>query len=261
MANTRRGVVGLLPPRWSNRMNAETSRAVSAEFLGTLVFCFLANTSQSAMGVGIAYAVSSYLTAPMSSGHLNPVITLAQALSGHAQYSIAGLYLVAQILGAIVSALLEAVMLPGIHLGHHKHLNPPGCFPLHSANWIHAIIWEAGLTFVFVAVIYATTVGRKDFIPVAPLAGGLALYVAGNSGGLYTGAILNPARLIGPALVFLCGWKRFWFNLIGQLIGALAASGFAVSSFGTGPNYGETRDELDSEQTGLGERLMPEETL
>lgn len=32
------------------------------------------------------------------------------------------------------------------------------------------------------------------------------------------------------------------FNLIGQLIGALAASGFAVSSFGTGPNYGEVID-------------------
>ncbi len=27
---------------------------------------------------------------------------------------------------------------------------------------------------------------------------------------LWPGAILNPARLIGPALVFLCGWKRFW---------------------------------------------------
>jgi len=39
--------------------------------------------------------------------------------------------------------------------------------------------------------------------------------------------------------VFFCGWKRFWFNLIGQLIGGLAASGFAVSSFGTGPNYGD----------------------
>ncbi len=40
-------------------MDAETSRAVSAEFLGTLVFCFLANTSSTALGVGIAYAVSS----------------------------------------------------------------------------------------------------------------------------------------------------------------------------------------------------------
>ncbi len=36
--------------------------------------------------------------------------------------------------------------------------------------------------------------GRKDFIPVAPLAGGLALYVAGNSGGLYTGA--HPSSLL-----------------------------------------------------------------
>ena len=47
-------------------MNAETSRAVSAEFLGTLVFCFLANTSQSAMGVGLAYAVSSAFYSYMS---------------------------------------------------------------------------------------------------------------------------------------------------------------------------------------------------
>mmetsp|Transcript_17900 Transcript_17900/g.53897 ORF Transcript_17900/g.53897 Transcript_17900/m.53897 type:complete len:243 (-) Transcript_17900:499-1227(-) len=239
-------------------MDAATSRAVSAEFLGTLVFCFLANTAKTPMGVGIAYAVSSYMAAPISSGHLNPALTMAQALSGHAQYSMSGLYLTAQILGGIVSALLEVLLLPGVHLGHHKHLSPPGCFPLHNANWLHAIIWEAGLTFVFVSVVYACTVGRKDFNPVAPLAGGLALYIAGESGGIYTGAILNPARLIGPAVVFFCGWKRFWFNLIGQLIGGLAASGFAVSSFGTGPNYGDNREELDS-RTGLGERLMPEE--
>lgn len=35
-------------------------------------------------------------------------------------------------------------------------------------------------------------VGRKDFNPVAPLAGGLALYIAGESGGIYTGAFLHP---------------------------------------------------------------------
>lgn len=42
-------------------MDAATSRAVSAEFLGTMVFCFLANTAKTPMGVGIAYAVSSEL--------------------------------------------------------------------------------------------------------------------------------------------------------------------------------------------------------
>lgn len=45
-------------------MDAATSRAVSAEFLGTLVFCFLANTAKTPMGVGIAYAVSSELFLP-----------------------------------------------------------------------------------------------------------------------------------------------------------------------------------------------------
>lgn len=250
-----RGTAGLLPPRWTGTMDAATSRAVSAEFLGTLIFCFLANTSSSALGVASAYAVSSYLAAPMSSGHLNPAITLAQALSGHTQLFIASLYIAAQICGGIAGALLEALLLPGIHIGHQK-LSLPGCFDVHNASWFHAIIWEAGLTFMFVAVIYATTVGRKDFNTIAPLAGGLALYAAVQSGSIYTGAILNPARLIGPAVVFLCGWKRFWFNLLGQLIGASVASGFAISNFGIGPAYNENRGELDSR---LGDRLLPEE--
>lgn len=80
-------------------MNAETSRAVSAEFLGTLVFCFLANTSQSAMGVGIAYAVSSEFYSNMSA-HASRAFANIQGYQSHLQASPSTLCLVPVVLPA-----------------------------------------------------------------------------------------------------------------------------------------------------------------
>lgn len=68
-----------------------------------------------------------------------------------------------------------------------------------------------------VQVVYGTAVSpaNSGFSPLAPLAAGLAIYVAEEAGGPYTGSPLNPARLIGPALVFFCNWRHFWAWLSG----------------------------------------------
>ena len=54
----------------------------------------------------------------------------------------------------------------------------------------------------------------------------------------YSGAALNPARLIGPALIFLCTPQRsFWFYLIGELLGAILAAGVSAGAYGAGRAY------------------------
>lgn len=53
------------------------------------------------------------------------------------------------------------------------------------------------------------------------------------AGGKYTGAAINPARLIAPAIVFLCTpQKAFWFYLIGEIVGAMIAAIVATGTFG-----------------------------
>lgn len=254
--------VSFLPPHWRNKLDAATARAISGEFLGTFLFVFLASTgSGTALAVGISYAVASYAVSALSGGHLNPIISIAFALSGHQHAALTGLYVIAQVLAAITASLVEAILLPGVHIGHNSKVTAPGCFPagLFHTGWIATIVWEFVLTFLFLTVVYGVFIGHQKFAPVAPLAAGLAIYAAIESGGTYTGAILNPVRLIGPAIVFLCGWKIFWFYIFGQLLAAFAAALFAVSNFGTGPAYSDNRDELNDRTGGhLGERLMPE---
>lgn len=255
-----RDLVAFLPPRWrAGAIGPEEGKAVSAELVGTLVFVFLANLSSTALGVGVSYAVASYGVSALSGGHLNPVISLAQAFSGHMHFALAGLYVLAQALGSIAAALLEAVLIPGVHLGHHSQFTPPGCLVHHTTNWFHLVLWEFILTFIFIMVVYGVFVGHEKFSAVAPLAAGLTIYAAIEAGGEYSGAIVNPARLIGPAIVFLCGWKHFWLYILAHLLAAVAGAFFAVGNFGAGPVYGNNRDDLDERVPGLGERLMPED--
>ena len=70
-----------------------------------------------------------------------------------------------------------------------------------------------GFTLLSLAqVVYGTAVApaNSSFSPLAPLAAGLAIFVAGEASAGYTGSPLNRARLIGPAIVFLCNWRHFW---------------------------------------------------
>jgi len=257
------GWVHLVPPRWRARIDNATAIALQAEFVGTMLFVFAAANVSSALAVGISYAVLSYATGPLSGGQLNPIISLAQALSGHSHFATAGLYIVAQVLGGIAGSLLEGLLMPGVHIGHNKHVVPAGCFSVHDVGVIRLILIEFVFSFLFLMVLYGTAVARPNssFTPVAPLAAGLAIYVAIEAGGSLTGSPLNPARLIGPAIVFFCNFRHFWAWLAGELLAAVAAAAFAAGSFGVGDAYADNREELNRHAPGeLGDRLMPETT-
>ena len=145
-------------------------------------------------------------------------------------------------------------------------------------------------------VIYGTAVSpaNSNFSPLAPLAAGLAIYVAREAGAPYTGSPLNPARLIGPALVFFCNWRHFWAWMLGkstqpcenmmtkcmcgcvwcgdwlqsslrldclvsgELLASVAVALFVAGSFGVGDAYAANREVIGREAPGLEERLMPE---
>ena len=86
--------------------------------------------------------------------------------------------------------------------------------------WSNADITE--IVCLHLQVVYGTAVAPANtgFSPLAPLAAGLAIYVAEEASGGYTGSPLNPARLIGPALVFFCNWRHFWAWMLGECAGS-----------------------------------------
>ena len=86
--------------------------------------------------------------------------------------------------------------------------------------------WELTTTFVLVSVVFATAVddaASGHFVSVAPLAIGLSLFACAQASGPFTGGCLNPARFLGPAIVFGCGWPWFAPYVFGQLLGGVLA--------------------------------------
>jgi MIP family channel proteins len=214
-------------------VNPKALRPLVAELIGTALFVFLgagaivvnAATSNGIGVVGIALAhgvgisVLITMTMAISGGHLNPAVSVALWLTQKIDGPTLGKYVAAQIVGAVVGALLVKGLLPAgaarvTSLGTPQLAGTLGLF--------EGIGIEAVLTFFLVSAVFGTAVS-----PHAPKVGGfgigLAIFVCGVVGGALTGAAMNPARSLGPALVSWewHGQAVYW---LGPLLGATAAA-------------------------------------
>lgn len=154
--------------------------------------------------------------------------------TGHMKWWKALLYMIAQILGAIFGALLYASLIPNLSIGYGE--GSPGCFgPSPGTTWGEVFGWEMMMTFLLVMTVYASAVAKPGHGNTAPLAIGLSLYAAAISGGPYTGASLNPARTIGPAVVFVCNVQVSFIYIIAEFFGGLVAAGFSIFLYGRNP--------------------------
>eukprot|EP00878_Enallax_costatus_P028490 GHUV01030776.1.p1 GENE.GHUV01030776.1~~GHUV01030776.1.p1 ORF type:complete len:119 (-),score=14.41 GHUV01030776.1:647-1003(-) len=104
-----------------------------------------------------------------------------------------------QISGSILGSLLAAALVPDTHIGMGN--GAPGCF---DPTTIHPDItkaqlfgWEVIMTFTLISVVYACGVAKPGHGSFTPLIVGLSLVACAGTGGKYTGAALNPARVIG----------------------------------------------------------------
>jgi aquaporin TIP len=241
-----------IPPDW----NASLVRALYAEFLGTLLFTLFAGLSDSALGYALSYTALVYATQQISGGHLNPAVTFALMSSGLTHWVTGVMYMLAQVAGAVVAALVQAALVPGLHVGHNK-IAVPSCFaPSNSiTNW-ELFGWEAVMTFVLVYVVYAVAVAEPGHGSLGPLALGITIYVARTVCGVYTGAALNPALVLGPAIVFLCT-GTWWIYLAGEFVGSLLAAvvGSSIFQFGIGRR---TAYDYEAGVSGTQEGLLSE---
>jgi glycerol uptake facilitator-like aquaporin len=211
------------------------------EFVGTMMFQVIGGAAQKEYGPfvnGFALAVWIYTAANISGGHLNPAVTLSTFFCGFYPLAHTLLYVALQIIGAIFGALILAGLVPGASIAMGD--GGPGCFDRTTTvgggvtnGQIFA--WELVMTFTLISCVYACGVAKPGHGSHTPYAVGLALLCCAGSGGQYTGAALNPARVLGPRAVFQCGLGLHGLYIWAQLTAAaLACSIFAFVS-GPGP--------------------------
>lgn len=197
-------------------------RPLTAEFIGTLLFVFLGVGSivassgplgiALAHGVGMAIIVS--MTMSISGGHINPAVTFGVWIANRMDGRTAGQYVLAQVLGAVSGAALVKAVLPRVAVG----MALVGTPRLASEVTFMQGVWiEALLTFFLVSAVFGTAVS-SEAPKIAGFGIGLAIFVDALVGGGLTGAMMNPARAIGPALV-AWQWNAHAVYWIGPLIG------------------------------------------
>lgn len=209
------------------------ARRSLAEAVGTCGFVFLgcaATISNFFPGarydtVGVAFvhaaALGMFITAMMtiSGGHLNPAVTLGFLSTGRIKAQEAGAYIAAQLVGAVLAAVLVRYSFPD-PIVRTGTLGTPAIAS--SITFGQAIIFEAIGAFVLVSAVYGTIVAHEK--PVLGGFGvGIALLAIILVVGPLTGATVNPARAFGPAVVsgtFTA--QAVWW--VGPIVGALIAA-------------------------------------
>jgi aquaporin NIP len=166
---------------------------------------------------GLVIMAMVYATGHLSGAHLNPAVTLAFALTRHFPRREALAYIAAQLLGAIGAAVLLLAVWPS------QPANLGTTLP--SVGNGSALVYEAVLTAFLMFVIMAVATDTRAVGAGAAIAIGGTVGLDALFGGPITGASMNPARSIGPALVSgeLHGiWIYIAAPVAGAAIGALA---------------------------------------
>jgi aquaporin Z len=181
----------------------------------------------------------------VSGAHLNPAVSVAFALRGNFPWRRVPAYVLAQFAGAVLATLVLWGLV-GRHGPAGLTLPGPGV-----SGWV-AFAWEMLLTAGLVSVILGTASGAQAIGTFAAL--GVAAYIAlaGLWGAPVSGASMNPARSLGPALV-LGDWTAWWAYLAGPLAGAVIAAGIAWVLRGPGGG----RSGTEAAQGTLGTKWQP----
>ena len=175
-----------------------------------------------AFAFGLAVVAMAYTIGNISGCHINPAITFGVALSGRMSWKDAGMYMIFQVIGAVIgSAILYALVSTGGHGGP----TATGANGFADGQMLQAFIAEAVFTFIFVLVVLGSTDSKKGAGNLAGLAIGLTLVLIHIVCIPITGTSVNPARSIGPAL-FQGGaaLTQLWLFIVAPLVGGAVAA-------------------------------------
>jgi len=164
-----------------------------------------------ALVFGLVIMAMVYATGHLSGAHINPAVTVAFTLTRHFPPREAGAFVAAQLMGATAGALALLAIWPDqpAELG--------ATVPTVGAG--SAVAYELLLTALLMFVIMAVATDARAVGSGAAIAIGGTIGLNALFGGPVTGASMNPARSLGPALAS-GEWADFWVYLAGPLAGA-----------------------------------------
>jgi aquaporin Z len=187
---------------------------VNAKFGGNTIPLFI-----QVMAPGMMVLAIILFMGAVSGAHLNPGVSVAFALRGDFPWKRVPGYIIAQFVGAILATLVLIALLG-------KQGTAGLTLPGSGISTTTALLWEVILTAGLVSVILGTSSGAQAVGWGAAIAVGSFIALAGFVGAPVSGASMNTARSLGPAIVLgdLTAW---WVYLSGPPVGALIAVGFA----------------------------------
>ncbi|HET7758360.1 MAG TPA: aquaporin [Gaiellaceae bacterium] len=205
------------------------ARALTAELIGTFALVFAgagavmvdAKTHQLghvgvAITFGLVVAAMIYALGHISGAHINPAVSFAFALSRHFPWSWLAWYWLAQAAGALIAAAI----LRG-SLGNVAHVGAT----LPSGSDAQSFLWEVVLSFFLMLVVMAVATDTRAVGEAAAIAIGGTVGLDAMFGGPISGASMNPARSLGPAVVsgdLHALWIYLTAPFLGVVLGALA---------------------------------------
>ncbi|MDQ3645072.1 MAG: MIP family channel protein [Actinomycetota bacterium] len=208
-------------PDLARRAGAEALAAFALVFAGcgAVVTDAEYGGALGAVGVSLVFGLiimaMVYATGHLSGAHINPAVTLAFTLTRHFPVRDAVVYIAAQLVGAVGGALLLLAVWPDQPAELGATVPSIGA----GSAFVYELVLTALLMFVITAVATDTrAVGAAAAIAIGGTVGLDALF-----GGPVTGASMNPARSLGPA-VAAWEWSDFWVYVAGPVVGAGAGA-------------------------------------
>jgi len=205
----------------------EDSRRLVAEIFGTFALVFagtgaivindICDHSITHVGIALTFGwivlAMIYAIGDISGCHLNPAVTLGFLVAGRMEKRLVIPYIISQFTGAITASFVLKVLFP-----EHRTL---GATLPHGSDW-QSFILEVLLTMILMVVILCVSSGAKEKGILAGVAVGSVIALEAMFAGPISGASMNPARSLAPALV---SWhlSSLWVYLAAPVVGALLA--------------------------------------
>ena len=174
-----------------------------------------------AIGHGAAIGLMVYAFGHVSGAHINPAVTISMLVTKRIGIKDGIGYIVFQIIGAIIAAFSLKTILPdlGAKVNYGTQGGPS---ELLNNSAMSGFAVELILTFFLVTVIFMTAVHKKAAAGMHGLAIGGMIFLIHLVGVPLTGASVNPARTLGPAIISGY-WDFHWIYWAGPILGAIIA--------------------------------------
>lgn len=199
-------------------------RKLSAELFGTFALVFAGTgaivinevSGGTVSHVGIAFTFGLivlamiYALGDVSGCHLNPAVTLGFFVARRFQGRLVVPYIVSQCLGAVLASLTLRLMFP-------THGTLGATLPAGGA--LQSFVLEFILTLILMFVVLSVSTGSKEKGVMAGVAVGSVVALEALFAGPISGASMNPARSLAPALVSL-RFDSLWIYLVAPILGA-----------------------------------------